>query len=98
MTRKILILAVLALACAMPQTVVRTPDTRPSLAVAGAPAGAVLFVDGEPAGAASAYDGHPTVLLVEPGSHEVDVRDGAGNVLHRQKVFVESELKTIQVH
>jgi uncharacterized lipoprotein YajG len=100
MTKKVVILqALLTLAaCAMPQTVVRTPDGRPSLAVEGAPEGAVLFVDGESVGAASAYNGRPNVLLVEPGSHEIDVRDGVGNVLHRQKVFVESELKTIQVH
>jgi uncharacterized lipoprotein YajG len=84
--------------CAMPQTVVRTVDNRPSIAVQGAPRGTVLFVDGQGVGEAAAFDGDPTVLRVEPGTHEVDVRDAAGNVLFRQKVFVESELKTIQVH
>jgi hypothetical protein len=28
----------------------------------------------------------------------VELRDGAGAVVFRQRVFVESELKTIQVH
>ncbi len=85
-------------ACPMPQTVVRTADTRPSIAVVGAPPGSVLFVDGQRVGEAAAYAGQPNVLIVEPGSHEVDVRDAAGTVLFRQRVFVESELKTIRVH
>jgi hypothetical protein len=90
--------AVLLAGCPMPQTVVRTPDTRPSIAVAGAPAGSMLFVDGQLVGDAPAYSGQPNVLLVEPGTHDIEVRDRAGNVLFRQKVFVESELKTVQVH
>jgi len=95
--------AALVSACAMPSTVVRTPESRPSLAVAGAPAGTFLFVDGKNAGPASAYEaqpasGPPRTLLVEPGTHDVEIRDGAGAVVYRQKVFVESELKTIQVH
>jgi hypothetical protein len=85
-------------ACAMPQTVVRTPDTRPSIAIAGAPAGSVLVVDGKPVGDATVVDGLPNALLVEPGTHDVEIRDAAGNVIYRQRVFVESELKTIQVH
>jgi hypothetical protein len=84
-------------ACAMPSTTVRTPDTRPSLAVEGAPSGSQLFVDGNAVGEAAAYNGQPEVLLVEPGSHVVDVRDRSGKVLFRQTVFVESETKTIQV-
>ncbi len=92
-----LLLALLA-ACPMPQTVVRTVDTRPSLAVVGAPPGSVLFVDGQRVGDAGAYGGQPNVLTVEPGSHDVEVRDAAGAVVYRQRIFVESELKTIQVH
>lgn len=84
--------------CAMPQTVVRAPDTRPSLAVVGAPEGSVLVVDGAPVGDATVVDGQPRTLLVEPGTHDVEIRDAAGNVIYRQRIFVESELKTIQVH
>lgn len=94
------LLAALALsiaACAMPSTTVRTPDSRPSLAVAGAPPGSQLFVDGNAVGEAAAYDGQPRVLLVEPGTHQVDVRDASGRVLFQQTVFVESETKTVQV-
>ena len=88
----------LAAACAMPSTVVRTPDTRPSLAVEGAPAGAILFVDGVRVGEAILYDGEPNVLLVEPGTHTVTVRAADGTELLEQKVFVESERKTLKVH
>ena len=91
--------AALALAaCAGPTTTVRTVDTRPALAVAGAPAGTLLVVDGVAAGEAAAYDGHPNVLRLEPGTHLVEIRDHSGQVLFSQRVFIESELKTIQVH
>ena len=69
----------------------------PSLAVTGAPAGSQLFVDGKPMGEAAVYDGRPRVLLIEAGTHLVDVRDKAGRVLFEQTLFVESETKTIQV-
>ena len=91
-------LALAFAACAMPSTTVRTPESRPSLAITGAPAGSQLFVDGNAMGDAGAYDGNPKVLLVEPGTHVVDVRDGSGRVLFEQTVFVESETKTVQVH
>jgi hypothetical protein len=90
--------AALALAaCAGPTTTVRTVDTRPALALVGAPSG-VLYVDGAAVGDARAYDGEPNVLRVEPGTHVVEIREAGGKLLFAQKVFVESELKTIQVH
>jgi hypothetical protein len=94
------LLAVLALgvaACAGPATTVRTVDTRPALAVAGAPSGSVLVVDGIAIGDASTYDGRPNVLRVEPGTHEVEIRTGQ-QIVFRERVFVESELKTVKVH
>jgi hypothetical protein len=90
--------ALVLAACAGPTTTVRTVDTRPALAVAGAPAGSMLHVDGAVAGDAQFYDGHPNVLRVEPGTHLVEIRDRAGNVVYSQRVFLESELKTVQVH
>jgi hypothetical protein len=98
MSRLLLALALAMAACAMPSTTVRSPDSRPSLAVAGAPRGAQLFVDGNPVGEAGDYDGHPAVLLVEAGTHVVVVRDTSGKLLLRQTVFVESQTKTIQVY
>ena len=93
-----LLLLSLAAACAMPSTVVQTPDTRPALAIEGAPAGAILFVDGVPVGEANLYDGQPNVLRVEPGTHTVTVRGADGTDLLERKLYVESELKTIKVH
>lgn len=90
-------LMILLAACSMPSTVVKTPDTRPSLAFEGAPEGAVLFLDGVRTGPASQYDGQPNVLLVEPGTHLVTIKGADGAVLLEQKVFVESELKTLKV-
>ncbi len=84
--------------CAGPATTVRTVDTRPALAISGAPGGLTLLVDGAPVGDPRRYDGHPGVLRVEPGTHDVELRDARGTVVFRQRVFVESELKTIEVH
>lgn len=101
--RNALVLVVtLVSACAMPTTVVRTIDTRPGITLSGAPAGAALVVDGKRAGLASAYradggDG-PVVLRLEPGTHELEVVDGAGQVVFKQRIFIESEVKTIVVH
>jgi len=98
MKRLLLVTALAAAACAMTSTTTRTTDSRPSLAIEGAPRGSQLFLDGNPMGDAGDYDGHPAVLRVEPGTHVVDVRDATGNVVFSQTVFVESETKTIQVH
>jgi hypothetical protein len=97
--RRLALAATLALAaCAGATTTVRTVDTRPALAVAGAPAGSLLHVDGALAGDAQLYDGNPNVLRLEPGTHLVEIRDRGGNVVYSQRIFVESELKTVQVH
>jgi hypothetical protein len=98
MRKLALALALAAAGCVGPTTTVRTVDTRPALAFAGAPSGTVLYVDGLAVGDPSSYDAQPNVLRVEPGTHEVDIRDGSGRSLFRQRVFVESELKTVQVH
>ena len=60
----------------------------------------VRTVDTRPAlaGDAQLYDGNPNVLRLEPGTHLVEIRDRGGNVVYSQRIFVESELKTVQVH
>ncbi len=85
-------------ACAMPNTTVRTTDTRPSLAFDGAPDGSVLYVDGQKIGDPNQYDGQPNILVVEPGTHTVVVKGADGAPLFERKVYVESELKTLKVH
>jgi hypothetical protein len=90
------VIATLA-ACAGPTTVVKTVDTRPAIAVTGAPSGSILFLDGLQLGDPSAWDGNPGVLRVEPGTHLVEIRVD-GRPIFTQKVYVEGELKTIKVH
>jgi uncharacterized lipoprotein YajG len=85
-------------ACAMPNTTVRTTDTRPSLAFEGAPDGSVLYLDGQRIGDPNQYDGQPNILTVEPGTHLVVVKGADGAPLFERKVYVESELKTLKVH
>jgi hypothetical protein len=97
--RKLALSLVLTLAaCAGPTTVVRTVDTRPAMAFAGAPSGTVLYVDGAAVGDPADYDGRPNILRVEPGTHHVEIRNRSGAVLFSKRVFVESELKTVEVH
>jgi hypothetical protein len=84
------------LACAGPSTVVKTVDSRPAIAVVGAPSGSALFLDGLPMGDPSAFDGDPGVLRVEPGTHLLEVKVD-GKTIFTQKVFVEGELKTVKV-
>jgi len=87
-----------AAACAGPQTTVRTPDTRPALAFEGAPPGSFLYVDGLPIGDPNAYDGQPQLLVVEPGTHFVLVMGPDGSTLLDEKVYLESEHRTLKVH
>ena len=83
----ILALPLLLLACAEPISVTRTLDDRPRLLVQGAPQGALLLVDGKPMGEAATYAGNPGVLLVEPGTHLLEVKLGE-SLLLSQKVFL----------
>jgi hypothetical protein len=82
----------------MPSTTVRTTDTRPSLAFEGTPEGAKVYLDGLLMGEAEKYDGQPGVLVVEPGTHNIVVKGQDGSILLEQRVYVESEIKTIKVH
>lgn len=85
-------------ACSMPNTTVRTTDTRPGIVIDGAPVGAILYVDGQLFGEADKYNGQPNMLMVEPGTHNVVVKGADGAPLFERDIFVESELKTIKVH
>jgi hypothetical protein len=93
-----LLVSLAAAGCTAPQTSVRTQESRPALAITGAPATSQLYLDGNLIGDPNAYNGAPAVLRVEPGTHEVEVRDPSGKVIFRQRTFVESETKTIEVH
>jgi hypothetical protein len=84
-----IMIAIAALAGCMPQTIVRTGMSPPTLMVTGAPSGSVLLVDGLDMGSAPQYDGNPKVLAVLEGTHQVEVRLGS-NVVYREKAFVSS--------
>ena len=84
-------------ACTYPNASVNRTENRPTIAVVGAPQGAVLEVDGVNHGSATRFDGNPEVLLVESGSHEVRVIRG-GQVLLARNVFVgEGETRTLTI-
>ncbi|MEI7703471.1 MAG: hypothetical protein WCK73_02615 [Deltaproteobacteria bacterium] len=85
-------------ACSAPATTVRSVDTRPAIAILDAAPGAVLVLDGKTIGPAAAYTGSPNVLRLEPGTHDVEIRNPSGQTTFRQTIFVESEIKTIRVH
>lgn len=94
----ILVFFLLTAGCiSMPETRVETTDTRPQIVIKGAPKNSVLLVDGLRMGMASDYNGKPHVLRIEPGTHVISIVSEMGSVLHKQKVFMESEMKTIAV-
>ena len=93
----LMFLLLVAAACSMPVTQVRTVDTNPSIVVQGAPVDAILLVDGVSMGSANAYNGQPNALKVIPGTHTVSLVSSNGNTILTQKIFVESEMKTINV-
>lgn len=84
--------------CAYPTSSVRVLDDRPSLVLKNAPQDAVLLVDGLDMGQASLYDGREKALLLEPGTHKVEVMR-QGTLIHSEKIFLgDGETKTINVN
>lgn len=83
--------------CALPSSVVKTTDTRPRISISGAPEKALLYVDGINMGNTSQYDGHPDVLILQPGTHRIQVYSN-NEAIYDKKVFIESELKNIVIN
>ncbi|MDZ8118481.1 hypothetical protein [Pontiella agarivorans] len=82
--------------CAYPEKAkVEQKDARPTLGIAGAPAGAKLFVDGLDMGPAARFNGKAGVLLVESGKHQIEVRSPSGAVLYTEEVFLSGETTKI---
>ena len=42
-------------------------------------------------GDAEKYDGQPEVLVVEPGTHLVTIKDGKGSIILERKVYVRAK-------
>lgn len=79
----------------MPETRIQTADSRPRLAIQGAPKNSLLYVDEIMVGQANDYNGDPNILIILPGTHKIKIVTLAGDSIHDQTIFVESELKTI---
>jgi len=85
----LVIFAVVAQGCAYPQpNKIEQEDRRPAIGVSGAPANATLYVDGLDMGMASQFDGQTNVLLVESGTHLIEVKSADGVVIHSETVFL----------
>lgn len=90
-------LLIAALGCVEPRTNTQTVDGRPKVLVKDAPKGAVLYVDGVSMGQADSYRGDPGVLLLDPGTHLIEVK-AADRLLFSQRIFFGGgELRTITV-
>lgn len=88
---------VLVSACSYPTTELRITDNRPAIAIKGASEDAVLYVDGLSMGLAQQFDGHAQVLLLEPGTHKIEVIS-QGKVFLSEKVFLGGgEVRTLSV-
>jgi len=83
--------------CSSPVTSVDTIDERPHLQFVNASPTATLTLDGTLIGPAAGFDGRTKTLAVEPGSHRVEVRDGARTVF-AEIVYLGSDMtKTINL-
>jgi hypothetical protein len=92
-----LLLVLIAAGCSSPHATVSTVDARPHLQFSNARSTAILILDGATIGPAAIYDGAGKTLVVERGTHQVEVRDG-GRILFSGPVFLGGEeSKTINL-
>jgi len=82
--------------CSMPSTTVRSVDSRPTIAIVGGPKDAEVFIDALKVGTSGEFDGNPNVLTIEPGTHQITVKN-KGQIIYEQKFFADSELKTFKI-
>lgn len=94
----VLSMIVLVHGCAYPTSGVRVSDNRPSIAVENAPDEAVLIVDGLNMGLANQYNGRDKALLMEPGTHKIEVVNQGKPILSEQIFLGGGELKIFKVH
>ena len=91
-------ITLLLFGCSYPTSEVRVQDDRPSIVIQDAPLGSFLLVDSLNMGEARLYNGRERALLLEPGTHQIEVMS-QGIVIHSEQVFLgDGELKTIKVH
>lgn len=91
-------ITLLLFGCSYPTSGVQVLDDRPSIVIQDAPLGSFLLVDSLNMGEARLYNGRERALLLEPGTHQIEVMS-QGIVIHSEQVFLgDGELKTIKVH
>lgn len=84
-------------ACSYTTSQSRTVDARPTLSVAGAPAGSILSVDGLAFGLATTFAPEKQAVKLEPGTHVVRIEQD-GRVLQEEKIFLSNGVfKVIQM-
>lgn len=94
---RVLPFVLLLAACSRPNVSVSTIDARPHLQFANARPSAILVLDGVIVGPAAIYDGEHKTLIVERGTHQVEVRDGA-RILFSGPIYLGGdEAKTINL-
>lgn len=85
----IILSAALLQGCSYPDAAkIEQKDNRPAIGVSGAPKGSMLYVDGLKMGLATQWDGEKNVLLIESGTHLIEVKSTTGVVLHSETVFL----------
>ncbi|MGR3310444.1 MAG: hypothetical protein ACUZ77_06670 [Candidatus Brocadiales bacterium] len=84
--------------CAYPTSGVRVLDKRPSIVVQNAPRNATLIVDGLNMGLANDYNVRHRALLVESGTHKIEVMYNGLPLLSEQVFLGSGEMKTFRVH
>jgi len=72
--------------CVYPNQQVQKVDDRPGISIAGALSGSILYLDGLEIGPAHLYDGNPNYLIIEPGKHHVEIRQGS-ELLHSLDIY-----------
>lgn len=87
-TSLILFSVILLQGCHYPDAAkIEQKDNRPAIGVIGAPEGAMLYVDGLKMGMANQWDGEENVLLIENGTHLIEVKSGKA-ILFSETVFL----------
>ncbi len=100
MSRLLLIvfLMILVFGCSYPSSSIRVTDNRPSIVVQNAPQDAILLVDGLNMGRANQYSGGDRALLVEPGTHKIEVMYKLKSILSERVFIGGGELKVFKVY
>jgi len=96
---KVIIFLVFSLlwGCSYPVRKVVNADSRPGIVFDGASADDEVFLDGIKVGRAIDFSGTPNVMLVESGTHRVQVRKGSGVLVLEEKFFIDADVRVIRL-